>query len=226
MKVKIEESWQKVLEDFFDGEEFARLADFVRSEYLSKIVYPKPQDLFRAFNETPFNQVKVVILGQDPYHNPNQAHGLAFSVPKGQEAPPSLKNIFKEICDEIPDAATCKMDESEKTDLSRWAKQGVFLLNAVLTVVRNRPTSHAGKGWEEFTDYVIKTLSDKRENVVFMLWGSFARSKKGLIDKNKHLILESPHPSPLSASRGFFGNKHFLRANEYLKKHGVEPIDW
>ncbi len=224
--VKIEESWKKVLSDYFSRKEFEELASFVKNEYLNKTVYPKPKDLFRAFNETPFDKVKVVILGQDPYHNPGQAHGLAFSVPKGMPAPPSLLNIFKEICDELPDSTSCKLSSEERVDLSRWANQGVFLLNAVLTVLKNKPTSHSGKGWEEFTDYVIKTLSDKKENLVFLLWGSFARSKKELIDSNKHLILEAAHPSPLSASRGFFGCGHFKEANEYLKQHGIEPIDW
>ena len=226
MQVKIEESWKKVLADFFEKEEFKRLAEFVRSEYLNKKVYPPPKDLFRAFNETPFDKVKVVILGQDPYHNPGQAHGLAFSVPKGTPAPPSLQNIFKEICDELPDSPSCKLPEKEKTDLSRWARQGVFLLNAVLTVLKNSPTSHAGKGWEDFTDFVIKTLSKEKENLVFMLWGAYARSKKALIDESKHLILEAPHPSPLSANRGFFGCGHFKKANEYLEKHGKKSIEW
>ncbi len=226
MQVKIEESWKKVLADYFEKEEFKHLAEFVRNEYLNKKVYPPPKDLFRAFNETPFDKVKVVILGQDPYHNPNQAHGLAFSVPKGIPAPPSLLNIFKEICDEISDSPSCKLPGKEKTDLTRWANQGVFLLNAVLTVLKNAPTSHAGKGWEEFTDFVIRTLSDKKQNLVFMLWGAYARSKKALIDEGKHLILEAPHPSPLSANRGFFGCGHFKKANEYLEKHGKKPIEW
>ena len=226
MKVKIEKSWEKALSDYFEKEEFKKLAEFVRNEYLNKTVYPPPKDLFKAFNETPFNKVRVVILGQDPYHNPNQAHGLAFSVPKGVPAPPSLLNIFKEICAELPKSSTCKLPVQEKTDLTRWAKQGVFLLNAVLTVLKNAPTSHTGVGWEEFTDYVIKTLSDKRENLVFMLWGSYARGKKNLIDEHKHLILEAPHPSPLSANRGFFGCGHFKKANKYLKDKGLEPVDW
>ncbi len=226
MQVRIEKSWQKVLGDYFEKEKFKKLAEFVKKEYLNKTVYPHPKDLFRAFDETPFNEVKVVILGQDPYHNPGQAHGLAFSVPEGVPTPPSLLNIFKEICTELPGSPTCKLPEKEKTDLTRWARQGVFLLNAVLTVLKNSPASHSGKGWEEFTDFVIKTLSDKKENLVFMLWGAYAREKKDLIDESKHLVLEAPHPSPLSASRGFFGCGHFKKANEFLKGKGLEEIDW
>ena len=226
MQVKIEESWKKELKDYFDKEKFKRLADFVKNEYLNKTVYPPPKDLFKAFNETPFDKVKVVILGQDPYHGPGQAHGLCFSVPEGMSAPPSLLNIFKEICSELPDSQSCKMDAAQRVDLTRWAHQGVFLLNTTLSVLKGRPTSHAGKGWEEFTDFVIKRLSDKKEHLVFMLWGAYAKSKKDLIDVSKHLVLESPHPSPLSASRGFFGNGHFAKCNEYLKTHGEKEIDW
>ncbi len=226
MQVRIEKSWQRVLGNYFEKEDFKKLAEFVKKEYLNKTVYPHPKDLFRAFDETPFDKVKVVILGQDPYHNPGQAHGLAFSVPEGVPAPPSLLNIFKEICAELPDFPTCKLPEKEKTDLTRWARQGVFLLNAVLSVLKNSPTSHAGKGWEEFTDFVIKILSDKKENLVFMLWGAYARGKKDLIDESKHLVLEAPHPSPLSASRGFFGCGHFKKANEFLKEKGLKEIEW
>ncbi len=219
--VNIHKSWQKVLGDYFDKPEFKQLTEKVREDYLdkAKTVYPPPGDLFRAFNETPFDEVKVVILGQDPYHNPGQAHGLCFSVPEGVQAPPSLLNIFKEIESDV-------VSTDKNTDLTRWAKQGVFLLNAVLSVLRNQPTSHAGIGWEDFTDTVIKTISDKREHVVFMLWGAYARSKAELIDWEKHLILEAPHPSPLSAHRGFFGCKHFSQANEYLKSHDKTPIEW
>jgi uracil-DNA glycosylase len=226
MSIKIEKTWKKELGNYFSGEEFKKLAEFVKNEYLNKIVYPPPKDLFRAFNETPFDKVRVVILGQDPYHGPGQAHGLCFSVPKGVPAPPSLKNIFKEICNELPESTSCRLAADKRTDLNRWAKQGVFLLNAVLTVLKNKAGSHGGKGWEDFTDFVIKRLSDRKEKLVFILWGNFARSKKDLIDSNKHLILESPHPSPFSADRGFFGNKHFKMTNEYLKQHGFKEIDW
>ena len=221
MDVKIDTSWQSVLADYFEKDEFKKLSEKVRADYLdeSKVVYPPPKDLFRAFNETPFNKVKVVILGQDPYHNPHQAHGLCFSVPKGVPAPPSLQNIFKEIENDTGTKRT-------NTDLTDWARQGVFLLNAVLSVLKNQPTSHSNLGWEEFTDEVIRTVSEKREHIVFMLWGAYARSKKNLIDESKHLILEAPHPSPLSAHRGFFGCKHFSKANEYLKKQGKKPINW
>ncbi len=226
MQVKIEKSWAKKLQSFFDTKEFELLADFVKNEYLNKSVYPPPKDLFRAFNETSFDKVKVLILGQDPYHNPNQAHGLCFSVPKETPAPPSLLNIFKEICSELPDSTSCKLPDTEKVDLTRWARQGVLLLNATLTVLKNKPLSHSGKGWEEFTDFVIKTISNEKENTVFILWGAFARSKKKFIDEDKHLVLESAHPSPLSARRGFFGNEHFKKANDYLRQHGKKEIDW
>ncbi len=165
-------------------------------------------------------------MGQDPYHGPGQAQGLCFSVPEDIPTPPSLRNIFQEICNELPESQSCKMNGPEKTDLTRWARQGVFLLNAVLTVLKNQPASHAKIGWEDFTDFVIKTLSDRKENLVFILWGNFARSKKSLIDGRKHLILEAPHPSPLSASRGFFGCDHFKKTNNYLEEHGKKPIDW
>ncbi len=221
MQVKIEKSWKKVLGEYFESPDFKNLADAVRSEYLDKnrTVYPPAKDLFRAFNETPFEQVKVVILGQDPYHNPGQAMGLCFSVPQGVPAPPSLLNIFKEIKKDTGHQRT-------KTDLSDWAKQGVFLLNAVLTVLKNQPTSHGNLGWQKFTDTVIKKISDEKENVVFILWGAYARSKKDLIDEKKHLILESAHPSPLSANRGFFGSKVFSKTNSYLEKHAKTPIKW
>lgn len=224
--IKIEESWKKELAEFFESETFKKLSAFVKNEYLNKTVYPKPKDIFRAFDETPFDKVKVVILGQDPYHGPRQAHGLCFSVPEGVPEPPSLQNIFKEICSESDNFATCHMSPQKRSDLSRWAKQGVFLLNAVLTVVKSSPTSHAGQGWEDFTDFVIERLSKKREHLVFILWGSYARGKRRLIDSDKHLILESAHPSPLSAHRGFFGNEHFTKCNEYLKKYNKKPIDW
>lgn len=220
-EVNIEPEWKEVLSDFFATEKFASLTDFVREEYLSKTIYPKPEEVFKAFWLTPFSKVKVVILGQDPYHGTHQAHGLCFSVPEGITLPPSLKNIYKEIED----------DEQIKKDfndgnLEPWARQGVLLLNAILTVVAHQPASHSKKGWEEFTDHIIKTLSDKKENLVFILWGNYARSKKNLIDPKKHLILESAHPSPFSAYSGFFGCKHFSKTNKYLEDHQIERISW
>lgn len=220
-EVTIEKEWKEALDDFFKKESFLRLSDFVRKEYASKKIFPPPKDIFKAFELTPFSQVKVVILGQDPYHGDNQAHGLSFSVEEGVMIPPSLKNIYKEI---ERDIGVSKKEAHG--NLSSWGKQGVFLLNAILTVVAHTPASHRGKGWEEFTDYVIKTLSDKKENVVFMLWGNYARSKKSLIDTSKHLVLEAPHPSPLSAHQGFFGCNHFSLCNQYLEKHGLDEIVW
>lgn len=219
--VNIEPEWKEALAMYFAGESFARLAEFVREEYQSKKIFPPPKDIFRAFSLTPFSKVKVVILGQDPYHNDRQAHGLCFSVPAGVDTPPSLLNIYKEIESDLG----VKKNPNDG-NLEDWAKQGVFLLNAILTVVAHQAASHRGKGWEEFTDTVIKTLSDKRDNLVFILWGNYARGKKALIDSQKHLILEAPHPSPLSAYAGFFGCKHFSKCNEYLKSRGIEPIKW
>ena len=219
--VQIEPEWKEVLSDFFTTSTFSSLSQFVKEEYLSKKIYPKPNDLFRAFYLTPFSQVKVVILGQDPYHGEGQAHGLSFSVPKGVALPPSLRNIYKEIESDLG----IKKDFTDG-NLEAWANQGVLLLNAVLSVIASTPASHKGKGWEEFTDTVIKAVSDKHEHVVFMLWGNFARSKKVLIDSQKHLILEAPHPSPFSADSGFFGCKHFSKCNEYLKEHDKTEIQW
>lgn len=220
-KVKINSEWEEVLHNYFLTPDFIALADFVRQEYVSKKVYPKPEDLFSAFDLTPFSKVKVVILGQDPYHNPGQAHGLCFSVPEGVLPPPSLQNIYKEI--EID----CKIKKDKKSgDLSNWSRQGVFLLNAILSVVASKPTSHRQIGWEKFTDYVISILSEKKEHLVFILWGNYARSKKTLIDENKHLILEAAHPSPLSAYNGFFGCRHFSLCNWQLKKWHETPINW
>jgi uracil-DNA glycosylase len=220
-KVIIEPEWRAALSTVFAGEQFIKLADFVRTEYQTKPVFPRPEDVFRAFWLTPFSQVKVVILGQDPYHGDGQAHGLCFSVPSGIPLPPSLQNIYKEIESDLG----IKKDFTVG-NLEPWAKQGVFLLNAILTVVAHIPTSHQGKGWESFTDAVIKTISDQRENVVFMLWGNYARSKRNLIDSQKHLILEAPHPSPFSAYSGFFGCKHFSKCNQYLTSHGQSGIAW
>lgn len=219
--INIEPEWKAVLGDYFEKPEFVELTNFVKDEYQTKTIYPKPQDIFAAFQKTPFSQVKVVILGQDPYHGENQAHGLSFSVPDGINPPPSLKNIYKEIEQEFG----VKKDYN-CGNLENWAKQGVFLLNSVLTVEKGKPASHQKKGWENFTDFVIAKLSDKGKNLVFMLWGNFAKSKKVLIDSDKHLILEAAHPSPFSAHNGFFGSDHFTKCNQYLGKNGHNVIDW
>jgi uracil-DNA glycosylase len=221
MNIKLEPSWKKHLEQEFSKNYFQKLTDFVKSEYLSdKTIYPPPKQIFRAFALTPFDQVKVVILGQDPYHGPNQAHGLCFSVNQDIPIPPSLQNIYKEIESDLGITPT------GSGDLKHWAKQGVLLLNATLTVEAHQAGSHQNKGWEEFTDAAIKTLSDQRENLVFMLWGSYAQKKGHVIDTQKHLILKTAHPSPLSAYRGFFGCEHFSRANHYLIEKGIEEIEW
>lgn len=220
MEVAIESTWKKALAEEFTQPYFKELTEFVKAEYQGTTVYPHPKNIFRAFELTPFDQVKVVILGQDPYHGPKQAHGLSFSVIEGVRNPPSLQNIFKEI-----ESDTGYAPETTG-DLSRWATQGVLLLNATLTVRANTAGSHQGHGWEQFTDAAIKKLSDEREHLVFILWGNYARSKKSLIDFEKHCIIESPHPSPFSAYNGFFGSKPFSKANAYLIEHGEEPIDW
>ncbi len=221
MEVAIEPSWKKALSEEFDKPYFKELASFVKAEYKSDKVYPLPKFIFRAFELCPFDKVKVVILGQDPYHGPGQANGLSFAVDKGLRLPPSLQNIFKEIQREYAEPV-----RHEDGDLSRWAEQGVLLLNATLTVRAKMPGSHQDKGWEQFTDAVIRALSEQKEHVVFMLWGNYARQKGAHIDRTKHLVLESPHPSPFSANHGFFGNGHFKKANEYLEVHGEELIDW
>lgn len=220
MEVRIEESWKRELADIFDGAAFAATAAFTRKEYAAGEVYPPASRIFAAFDACPFPEVKVVILGQDPYHGPGQANGLSFSVNPGVRFPPSLLNIIKEVSADT--GAPMPVDG----DLSRWARQGVLMLNATLTVAANRAGSHQGHGWEQFTDAVIKRLSDRREHLVFILWGSYAIRKSELIDQSRHLILTSPHPSPLSAHRGFFGNHHFSRANAYLQAHGATPIVW
>lgn len=220
MEVKIEESWQKALGDEFAKNYFKDLTRQVKDAYLTTTVYPPPKLIFNAFWLCPFSEVKVVILGQDPYHGPGQAHGLSFSVPEGTRTPPSLQNIYKEIETDIGSPVP------ESGNLERWAKQGVLLLNATLTVEARQPNSHQALGWQTFTDAVIKKISDDKEHVVFMLWGSFAKSKAALIDWEKHLILEAAHPSPFSAHNGFFGCQHFSQANEYLKEHSLEPIEW
>ncbi|MBQ7985497.1 MAG: uracil-DNA glycosylase [Bacteroidales bacterium] len=220
MEVKIEPSWKTLLQEEFNKPYFEELVGFVKKEYAQGTVYPKAGNIFKAFNLCPFDKVKAVILGQDPYHEPNQAQGLCFSVPAGVRIPPSLVNIYKEIQSDIgtPPAA--------EGDLTRWASQGVLLLNATLTVQAHKAGSHQGKGWETFTDAVIKTISQKKQNVVFLLWGAYAIKKSALIDQSKHLVLTSPHPSPLSAHRGFFGNRHFSRTNAYLTSTGQQPIVW
>lgn len=220
MDVKLNETWKKHLQDEFSKEYFQNLVKFVKEEYKTKTIYPPGPYIFRALNETPFDNVKVVILGQDPYHTPGVANGLAFSANEGQKIPPSLMNIYKEIKREFGTTIPTS------PDLGRWAKQGVLLLNATLTVRKGEAGSHQGKGWETFTDAVIKTVSDQKENVVFLLWGAYAQKKESLIDNSKHLVLKSPHPSPFSADRGFFGNNHFQLTNEYLKQHGKEEIVW
>ena len=223
MNVKIHETWKSILASEFESPYFAKLVSFVKDAYAHGIVYPPGRLIFEAFNRTPFDKVKVVILGQDPYHNPRQAHGLCFSVPAGVERPPSLINIYKELESEY---GTSFLDRSG--DLSHWADQGVLLLNATLTVSggANMAGSHQGRGWETFTDAVVRALSTRRKNLVYMLWGSYAQRKAAFVDRNENLVLETAHPSPLSAFRGFFGCGHFRKANEYLQQHGLEPIKW
>ena len=220
MNVKIEESWKNTLSDEFDKDYFIKLTDFVRAEYKSgKQIYPEPKNIFNAFNLCPLDKVRVVIIGQDPYHEPGQAHGLCFSVLPPTPIPPSLQNIYKEIESDLG------RPSSTHGDLTHWAEQGVLLLNATLTVRAHAAASHAGLGWERFTDAVISACAT-RENIVYLLWGSYAQKKAQIVDPNKNLILKSVHPSPLSAYHGFFGNHHFSLANEYLIAHGQEPIDW
>lgn len=220
MNVRIEKTWHDALADQWDSPYFAALADFVRKSYATSTIYPPASKIFAAFDSCPFKDVKVVIIGQDPYHEPGQAHGLCFSVADGTRIPPSLVNIFKEIKEDTG------VEPLPSGDLSRWAKQGVLLLNATLTVEAHRAGSHQGRGWETFTDAVIGRLSEQREGLVFLLWGSYAIRKGEHIDRSRHLVLTSAHPSPLSAYRGFFGNHHFSLANKWLVDHGRQPIDW
>ena len=221
MNVKIEESWRQHIGNEFEKQYFIDLVKFVRYEYTTTTCYPPGKLIFNAFNLCPFDKVKVVIIGQDPYHEPGQAHGLSFSVCDGVPFPPSLQNIFKEIEQDLG------MPIPMTGNLTRWAEQGVLLLNATLTVRAHQAASHQRRGWEEFTDAAIKALNADRDNLVFILWGGYARSKAPLIDSSRHLILQSVHPSPLSANRGgWFGNHHFSRANAYLTEHGKEPINW
>ena len=217
---KIDESWREALKEEFDKEYFIALKEFLLQEQKSHTIYPKNQNIFNAYNTTPLDKLKVVIIGQDPYHGPNQAHGLSFSVEGDVPFPPSLKNIYNELVSDIG----CTYPTSG--NLTKWAKQGVFLINAVLTVRASEANSHQNRGWENFTDATIKAISEKKEGVVFILWGRPAGLKEKLIDTTKHLVLKAPHPSPLSAYRGFFGSKPFSSANTYLKERGVEPIDW
>jgi uracil-DNA glycosylase len=220
MDVKLENSWKQALLEEFNKTYFKALSDKVKSAYLQGQVYPPPKQIFSALDLCPLQAVKVVILGQDPYHGAGQAHGLSFSVPDGVTPPPSLKNIYKEINNDLG----ILMPKSG--NLERWARQGVLLLNATLTVEKSKAGSHQGLGWEKFTDAIIKTVSDTQEHVVFLLWGNFARSKKTLIDSSKHLVLEAPHPSPFSAHSGFFGSRHFSKTNDYLRTHHKQAIEW
>lgn len=220
MDVKIETGWKSKLQQEFNKDYFIRLADFIRAEYKKGGVYPPGSLIFNAFNVCPFDRVKAVIIGQDPYHGPGQAHGLCFSVRSGVAYPPSLVNIFREIESDL--GIRIKFSG----DLTRWASQGVLLLNATLTVRARQAGSHQRRGWEEFTDYVIRVLNSEKQNLVFFLWGAYAQKKGESIDRSRHLVLESVHPSPLSASRGFFGNRHFSKCNDYLNKNGIEPVDW
>lgn len=221
MDVQIEASWKRALKDEFEKPYFVRIVEQLKVlKQQGKIIYPPGKLIFNAFTHTPLSKVKVVILGQDPYHNPGQAHGLSFSVPDGIKPPPSLLNIFKEIQDDLG------LPAPTSGNLTHWADQGVLLLNASLTVEANQPMSHSELGWHFFTDEVIRQVSAQKEHVVFMLWGSFAQNKASLIDTGKHLILKSAHPSPLSAYRGFLGSGHFSKANNWLREHGEKPIDW
>lgn len=220
-EVKLEPSWKKALQDEFGKEYFRELTTFVKAEYEKGAVYPPPKDIFRAFELTPFNEAKVVILGQDPYHGKGQANGLCFAVGEKVALPPSLQNIFKEIESDLGERL-----KNRTGDLERWAKQGVLLLNATLTVRASTPGSHQGKGWEAFTTAAVQALSHEREHLVFILWGNYAKQKGAHIDRKKHLVIESAHPSPFAANNGFFGSRPFSRANAYLKEHGQESIDW
>jgi uracil-DNA glycosylase len=220
MDVAIESSWKSVLKDEFEKDYFIRLTEFVRNEYMTTTVYPPAGLIFNAFNLCPFPSVKTVIIGQDPYHGPGQAHGLCFSVRDGVAFPPSLLNIFKEI------ELDMGIRRPVSGNLERWSKQGVLLINATLTVRAHLAGSHQKKGWEQFTDAVISKINEEKNNIVFLLWGAYAQKKGEAIDRKRHLVMESVHPSPLSASRGFFGNSHFSKCNKYLAENGIPPIDW
>ena len=226
MDVRIEEGWKRVLAGEFAKEYFAGLAEFVRSTYMREKCYPPAKLIFSAFDRTPYDKVKVVILGQDPYHEPGQAQGLAFYVPPGIRTPPSLVNIATELASDIPPSGGRSGGAPQIPDLLSWAEQGVLLLNATLTVAAHRAASHQGRGWETFTDAVVRLLAEGRENLVFILWGASAQRKGAIIDRSRHCVIESPHPSPLSAHRGFFGSRPFSRTNAYLLAHGQAPIRW
>lgn len=215
----INKKWDEVLKDEFKKEYFEKLGIFIKDEYKNKTIYPEYKNIFNALRYTDYDDVKVVILGQDPYHGDKEAHGLSFSVQEGVPMPPSLRNIFKELYNDLG-------VKRDLTDLTDWAKQGVLLLNSIMTVVKDTPLSHKDKGWEIFTDYIIERLGEREEPIVFILWGNYARSKKELIKNKKHLIIESVHPSPLSASRGFFGSKPFSKTNAFLEKNNIKPIKW
>jgi uracil-DNA glycosylase len=220
MDVQIEKTWKQALESEFSQDYFKRLTDFVRGEYRSQTVYPNPKNIFKAFYLCPIEQVRVVILGQDPYHGAGQAHGLCFSVQEGVSVPPSLQNIYKEIASDVGSVT------DTSGNLEHWARQGVLLLNATLTVRAHEAGSHQGKGWEVFTDAVVNYLSDEKEGIVFLLWGKYAQEKGRIIDTDKHLVLTAAHPSPFSAHSGFFECKHFSKTNTYLEKQGQKPIEW
>jgi uracil-DNA glycosylase len=220
-QLKLENSWKQRIESELQKDYMQKLKSFLKTQYDSrKQIFPKGEQYFAALNLTPFEKVKVVIIGQDPYHGPGQAHGLSFSVQEGVRFPPSLQNIFKELETDLG------INKPKSGNLQKWAEQGVLLLNAVLTVEEGKAASHQGKGWEQFTDRIIHALNEEREHLVFILWGSYAQKKGAFIDRNKHLVLESVHPSPLSSHRGFFGSKPFSKANAYLKAHNLTPIDW
>ncbi len=220
MEIRLDESWKALLRDEIEKTYFKSLTDFVRSEYLSTTIYPPPKFIFNALDSLPVDQVKVVILGQDPYHGPGQAHGLSFSVPDGIKPPPSLQNIYKEIKSDLG------KEIPQSGNLEKWVKQGVLLLNATLTVRAHQAGSHQNHGWEQFTDTIIQKLSENKSNLVFMLWGAYAQKKGSVIKSSNHLILKAPHPSPFSAHSGFFGCKHFSQTNSYLMSQGISPIDW
>lgn len=220
MNVKIEQSWNSLLKDEFEKEYFINLVSFVKDEYIKHTIFPPGKNIFKAFDLCPVSRTKVIIIGQDPYHGKGQAHGLCFSVKDGVKIPPSLKNIYKELNNDLGKPIP------ETGNIEHWAKQGVLMLNATLTVREGNAGSHQGKGWEIFTDAVIEKISDKKENLVFLLWGAYAQRKGQIIDSKKHYILKSAHPSPFSAHNGFFGNKHFSKTNKFLKSKGLEEIKW
>ena len=220
MNVRIAEDWKELLQEEFDKPYFAELVDFVKAEYASRQIFPAARNIFRAFDKCPLDKLKVVIIGQDPYHGDGQANGLCFSVDDGVDFPPSLRNIFKEVADDIGKPVPLS------GNLDRWAEQGVLMLNAVLTVRAHEAASHAGRGWERFTDAVVRIIAEQKQGVVYMLWGSSAQKKGAMVDASKNLVLKAVHPSPLSVYRGFFGSRHFSKANDYLEKSGRGPIEW